>query len=273
MPKRSYSAYQSTNRAARRAPTSKYRKRATYAPMGRVGYTSVARTRGAPVRGEMKYFDTENQGTAIAATSTTWVAGTIVDPTTTINLGSAAVATPLCLFAPIVGAALNQGIGRAVKMMKCKVRGAVVIPRQAAQAAADNGIEVRMLLVLDKQTNSAQMTGAQLMRDAGNAYTTLNSYQNPDNFGRFQVLKDKRIAISNPNLSGSPTTADMVQQGIIRPFKFSYRFKKPLEVRFNATNGGTVADIVDHSLHFLIAVPDVTLGPLVYYYTRVGFKE
>lgn len=225
----------------------------------------------APV-GEMKQFDCERTA-ALAATTTTWVAGTLQDPDTTINLGAAAVANPLCLFAPTVGAGLNQRIGRSVKMLKCKVQGFVAIPVQAAQGAADSSTKVRIILVLDKQTNAAQMTSAQLMRDAGSAGTTINSYQNPDNFGRFHVLKDKTMSLSNLNMTGSPTAGDVIQAGMNRPFKLSYRFRNPVEVHFNATNGGTVADIVDYSLHMIVAANSIAYAPSVTYYSRVSFKE
>lgn len=86
----------------------------------RQGYSSVARTRGAAVQGEMKYFDCDANSIALVATTTTWPAGTMVDPLTTINLGSAAVANPLCLYAPTVGAALNQRIGRKILVHKIK---------------------------------------------------------------------------------------------------------------------------------------------------------
>lgn len=240
----------------------------------RIGYGSVARTRGAAVTGEMKYFDTELQLTVIPAVTTTWVAGTILDPGTTINLGSAAVATPLCLFAPTVGAALNQRIGRKVKMMKCRVNLVVSTSKQTAQVALDDPPKVRIMLVQDNQSNAGQMTSAQLMRDAGGPTTTISSMQNPDNFGRFKVLKDKSFSISNPNSQSlSATNASFEQEGIKRHFKMSYTFKVPVDVHFNATNGGTVADIVDHSLHIIAGCDFAAAQPTLSYYARVCFKE
>lgn len=222
---------------------------------------------------EMKYFDCELTNTNLSAVTTTWVAGTIKDPGTTINLGSAAVATPLTLFAPTVGAALNQRIGRNCLVYKIKVRGAVNVPQQAAQAAADGAVRVRLLLVQDLQTNAAQMTSAQLLRDAGNSSTTIGSFQNPDNFGRFRVLKDKSFTISNTNMTGSPTTADVIQAGITRDFKLNVNYKVPVKVHFNATNGGTVADVVDHSWHIICGVDGTSYNPAIQYYSRVAFKE
>lgn len=239
----------------------------------RKGFNSVPRSRGAAVTGEMKYFDSELQSTAIGAVTTTWGAGTILDPTTTINLGSAAVATPLCLFAPVVSAALNGRIGRQVNVLRLKVNGLILVAPQAAQNAADASTEVRLMLVQDMQTNAAQMTSAQLMNDAGAANTTINSFQNPNNFGRFRVLKEKRWSISNANLTGSPTAGDVIQAGAAKPFKLKRSWKKPVVVHFNATNGGTVADIVDNSFHIICGVNNAAYAPSLQYYSRVSYKE
>jgi len=242
-------------------------------PYARPGYGSIARARGAAVQGEMKYFDCELDETAIAVCTTTWVAGTSLDPTRTINLGSASVNTPLCLMAPTVGAALNQRIGRKVKMFKVKIRGILRTTRLNTLTQALDGQVLRYMLVMDKQTNAGQMTGAQLMNAATNALETISTFQNPNNFGRFRVLKDKYARQSQGQTTGSPTTGDVIIGGYAMPFKCSYRFKKPVEVHFNATNGGTVADIIDNSLHFLIACDDATLNSSVSYYSRVSYKE
>lgn len=240
---------------------------------GRAGYASVARTRGAAVTGEMKYFDCELQTANVAACTTTWVAGTSQDPSSTINLGSAAVATPLNLCSPTVGAALNQRVGRKITIRKVKVHGYLFMPAQAAQAAADPASKVRILLVQDMQTNAAQMTGAQLLNDAGAPFTTLESFQNPNNFGRFRVLKDKMFTFSNANLAGSPTAGDVIQASEIRSWKFAVNFKNPVTVHFNATNGGTVADIVDNSFHIVAGTDNASYVPQIGYYSRVCYKD
>lgn len=267
---KTYSQASKRQRGYKRAPG---RDASPKRPAARKGYTSVARTRGAAVQGEMKYFDCELQDTALSACTTTWVAGTMKDPGTTINLGSAAVATPLCLLAPIVGAALNQRIGRHINVRKIKVYGTFNIAQQAAQAVADSAVKIRLLLVQDCQTNAAQMTGAQLLNDAGGGTTTLNSFQNPNNFGRFRVLKDKMITISNLNLTGSPTANDVIQASYRTQFKMAVNFKVPVPVHFNATNGGTVADIVDNSFHIVIGCDNIAYAPTVSYYSRVCYKE
>lgn len=240
----------------------------------RKGYSSVPRSRGAAVTGEMKVFDCEmGTGTNLTAVTTQWTAGTLVDPATTVNLGSAAVANPLCLFVPTVGAALNQRVGRNVHVHKIKVRGYVQCSPQSAQTLGDANAMIRYGIVMDKQTNASQMTTAQLFNNASAGPSTINSFQNPNNFGRFQVLADKRMTIQDLNLAGSPTSGDLVQQGFMRPFKISHTFKTPVKVQFNATNGGTVADIVDNSFHFFIGTNSVAYVPAVAYYSRVSYKE
>lgn len=223
---------------------------------------------------EAKVFDCENTCTALAATTTTWVAGTIVDPTSTINLGAAAVATPLCLFAPTVGSSLNQRVGRSVRVTKIKIHGDINSAPQAAQNQAEANTQIRIILVQDMQTNAAQMTSAALMNgSSASANVTLNSFQNPDNFGRFRVLKEKWFKISNLNLAGSPTTADVIQGGMRIPFKMTCNFKYPVEVQFNNVNGGTVADLTTNSFHLLAACDSTAYAPTLFYYSRVMFEE
>lgn len=248
--------------------------RGAYRPTIRSGYSAVPRSIGAAVIGEMKYFDCEmGAGSAVAAVATTWTAGSLKDPATTVNLGAAAVANPLCLFAPTVGSGLNQRVGRKVRVYKIKIRGYVQCTPQSAQTVGDGNAQIRYGLVLDKQTNAAQMTTAALFNGASAAQSCISSFQNPNSFGRFAVLKDKVFAIQNLNITGSPTTGDLVQQGFMRPFKITHVFKKPLTVNFNATNGGTVADIVDNSFHFFIGTNLADYAPGCAYYSRVAYKE
>jgi len=238
----------------------------------RKGYSGVARTQGAAVVGEMKYMDSELSVTAVSACTTTWVAGTNIDPTTTINLGAAAVATPQNLCSPTVGSALNQRIGRQIQVLKIKVRGTVSVPVQTPANGGETAAKCRIILVQDKQTNAGLMTGAQLMRDASAAQVTINSFQNPDNFGRFRVLKDVTYNLQDPN-AYTDAAAAPAMNGRKTNFKFNVNFKKPVVVHFNATNGGTGADIVDNSFHLFAAVDNTALGTSITYYSRVAYKE
>lgn len=255
---------------AKRARRSSYRR-----PTGaaRQGYYSVPRTTGwVGTKGEMKYFDCELPLAAIPSAATAWPTTARLDPNATVNLGSAAVATPLCLFAPTVGSAVNQRIGRSVKVWKIKVRGFINIAAQAAASTADNATHVRVLMLVDQQTNAAVYTPADVLQNPVGSVATC-SFQSPNGFGRFRVLKDKVLCFHNANMTGSPTSGDVVQSGLLLPFKFTHNFKKPMVVNFNQTNGGTLADIVDNSIHIMAGASNVAYVPSIAYYSRVAYSE
>lgn len=237
------------------------KKRARTGRTNRRGFSSVARTRGAAVTGEMKYYDTAVAATALAA-SAGWT-GTEFDP---------AVEGTLCV--PVVGAAVNQRIGKAIKIMKIKIRGTLSVAAQAGQVTGDTPTVIRLILHQDMQTNSTQAQGEQVMTAAASAAVAVNTFQNIDNFGRFRVLTDKTITIENPNMAGEVGVPNIIQAGLSRNFKITHNFRKPVVVRFNATNGGTFADIIDNSFHLICNASNVSaLAPNINYVARVCYKE
>jgi len=224
----------------------------------RKGFSSVARARGAAVTGEMKIFDSALASAALPA-SNDWT-GTEFDPTT-LNT----------LFVPTVGAGLNQRIGKEVKVLKIKIRGQIVCPAQLNQTGADNPCLVRIALVQDDQTNASQMQGEQVFTTQADDALAINTFQNVDNFGRFKVLKDMLVTLQNPNMSYDGTNIE--QTGLIKSFKITKTFKKPVVMRFNNTNGGSVADIVNHSFHIIANANEISLAPVINYVCRTNFKE
>jgi len=244
---------------ATRTFTNKRRRMGTMSTPRR-GYRTVARTRGVYAAGEMKYFDQVKDLTTMN-TSPTWTTA-MFDPTT-LNT----------LFCPTQGAGINQRIGKACKVHKIKINGAIQIAPQVNQVATDNSALIRIMLVQDLQTNSAQMTGTQLMTGTilPSAIVGLQSFQNIDNFGRFKVLKEKRMTIGNPAITWDGTNIE--QQGLVIPFKMNIKFRKPVEVRFNSTNGGTIADIVDNSWHVVANLSSADLLCQITYNSRICYKE
>lgn len=248
-----------------RGYTKRRRTAGAYTGTRRAGYSTVARTRGVYAKGETKYFDSLLTITAINA-STNWT-GTEYDPNVV------PVANMNTLFAPTQGAGINQRIGKACKVHKIRIQGEIQCPAQTNQVAADATSVIRLSLVQDNQTNSTQCQGEQVFTPPTTATATLatEAFQNIDNFGRFKVLKDKFYAFQNPNMSFDGTNIE--QAGLVRRFKWVVKFKKPIEVRFNATNGGTIADIVDHSWHIMANNTSTDLTPFLVYQCRVCYKE
>lgn len=231
-------------------------------PGKRIGYSTVPRTMGVYAQGEMKYFDTERTQTAIPA-SVDWT-GTEFPP----NVG-----TPDTLFSPTVGSAINQRIGREVKVHKIKIKGIITCAAQTNQTGGDTAATVRLALVEDQQTNGTQAQGENIFAapTTAAAQNSLNAFQSLANFGRFRVLKDKFFTLQNPNMSFDGTNIE--QHGLAKPFKFTINFKTPVSVRFNAVNGGTLADIVNNSWCVYATALSTNLAPAITYQARVAYKE
>lgn len=157
-------------------------------------------------------------------------------------------ATLNTLFAPVTGDDFLNRDGRKVQVISIKIKGLIQQAVQAAQTAADPIPVVRVLLVQDTQTNATQLNSEDVI---GNAVTSpIFGFQNPAFFGRFKVLKDKTFAIPVP-FSAQDAAGTFVQGSKDIPFKFTRKFRKPVVVHFNGTNGGTVADIIDNSFHMI----------------------
>ncbi len=134
---------------------------------------------------------------------------------------------------------------------------------------------VRFILYCDKQTNGVQSQAEQLMEDPATAttHTVFCSFQNKANFGRFQVLRDKkvRLGLVTSGVDGANTTS---QTSCEIPFNITVRFRKPLIVRFNGTSSpGTVGDIVDNSLHLICTKSDATFSTNFSYVCRTYYKD
>ena len=217
------------------------------------------------MQGEMKYFDTERTQGNLAA-STDWTA-TEYPP----NVG-----TPNTICVPVQGTAINNRVGREVTVYKIKVRGLITVSAQTGQNAGDNYSVCRVALVQDTQTNGAQAQGEEIFAApvTASAVQASSSFQSLANTGRFKVWKDKWIVMEDPNMANDTgATGGIVTTGIAKRFSFVKTFKKGLKVRFNGTNGGTIADIVDHSWSIYANTTFTTLTPQITYQARVSYKE
>ncbi len=234
--------------------------RVTYNRKGPNYYGTVPRTRGVYGSGETKYFDSERT-TTVLNQSDNWT-DTEFNPTG-LN----------CLFAPTEGAAINERIGREVRVIKIKIRGTITTdPINSATAAPDSSC-VRVLLVMDTQTNGTTMQGEQMYSTALSPKDGFQTFQNIDNFGRFRVLKEKMVDIGNPNQSLDIATGNFHINGLCRRFKMTHKFLTTQSVRFNQVGTENVSSIIDNSFHVLANMAGEFLVPLISYNCRVTYKE
>lgn len=209
---------------------------------------------------ERKYFDTDKDlSTVINIAGASW-AGCELDP-----------ATVNTLFAPVEGNDFNQRQGRKVQVIQIKIKGFLTCAAQADATAADNANYVRLVFYEDTQTNGAQSQAEEVFASGSATLNNVCAFQNPANFGRFRVLKDRTFTLQRPSMSYDGV--NMEQGGLITPFKITHKFKKPVVVSFNAANGGTIADIVNNSWHFIGASSSSGLVPQIAYKCRVTYLD
>lgn len=226
-------------------------------------YMRVAgRSAGALVAAaENKYFDTTYPLTALVATAANW-ANAECDP-----------ATKATLCCPVQGSGISDRVGRKIHVTKLKIRGNVSYTLSGTLASVASMPEVRICVVQDMQTNGAQLNAEDVMASSATAAVTnqILTFQNLGFFGRFRVLKDKQLSFKTGIVSNNASATTISQELATIPFKCTIKFRKPVVVHFNSTNGGTVADIVDNSFH-VIALSTVTSAALSYE-SRVVFVD
>jgi len=255
MYKRKRYAYDVAKQAAKRRRVTPGTTRATYRRPKQRMY--VARTPGGQILAESHYFDTERTVTAIAANTATWT-NTEYDPNTTAML---------CLFAPVQGDDISQRNGRKIFVKKIKINGQITCNAQNAVNTLDAGSNIRIIVFMDKQTNAAQAQGEDVI-GSGAGSDAIHQFQNPANFGRFKVFKDKFFIMQNPVATG-PNPA-IEQAGLVKNFKFT--LKPRVWVNYNAGVTGTISDVVDNSFHLLANCTNAQLAPNITYKVRTVFS-
>lgn len=174
-------------------------------------------------RHEIKVVDTQVTGVVFSTTSVFTPANVIVQGTNFFNRVGSKVA------------------------MKSLYVNLFVSPSGAGQAGTDYG---RVMLVYDKQANTAFPTFSQLLQDySQSGATTTNSASglNMTNRERFIVLMDERLVLSPIGAGSASTTA--FTDPVSTTFKINRFIKlKDLTAMYNQTNGGTIADIQTGSL-------------------------
>lgn len=183
------------------------------------------------------------------------------------NINSTSITTAgfcQCINDMVQGDDYNNRVGRKIEMTSVTFQG--TIAQTAANfAAAGSGVvtgvaNFRCAIVYDKQPTPGTTVSPQDVYN--NVTSVLSPYQprNVNNIERFEVLKVWNETLDTANRLSCPIECYI---------------KMNKETRFNATDGGTVADITTGTLYFL-AWSDVTSGannPSVVGISRVRFKD
>lgn len=228
---------------------------------GGITRSFVPRARGPFSVTEMKQFESFLEDKAIPEAAA--MGGKEADP-----------ATLNTIFAPTTGSNFNNREGRKCTVFRIKINAVLEQDAEDSETTTNNGSMIRMVLYMDKQTNATFAQSENVFSTIGtpSVKNSINAMQNPANYGRFRVLLDRTfsapITTSVNNNGAGTVTTDAPQ----RQIKLRYNFRNGLKVHFNSTNGGTVADIIDNSLHVLcwrVGGMSCKLD----YHARVSFKD
>ncbi len=192
---------------------------------------------------ETKFFDTE---TVDDAFSTTWAP---MEPATT-NLSAIAQGD---------GESNRDGKQYAIKSIHLK--GFVASTSQESSTTPVPDRTVRICLVLDTQTNAAQLVATSVM-DGGQT-EDIFSFRNLQFTKRFRVLFDRTINIPTARASTNEGAINLFAAPEVRVlFKINKTFNPPIMVNMSGTTAD-IANVTDNSLH-MIGVATGTASTLSY---------
>ncbi len=190
---------------------------------------------------EMKFADTETDTDAFA---TTWAP--MEDGTNNSVSGVA------------IGNGESQRIGRKYSIHSVHLKFRVFVVAQESQNNPIPDLFGRVCLVLDTQTNGAQLTASEVF-DEGQTENEL-AFRNLQHTKRFRVLMDKKFYLRVDNINEGAANLFAINEQSSPLFNFNKRFSKPINVICDGTDA-LIASISDNSLH-VIGVANSSLALL-----------
>nr|WAE42614.1 MAG: capsid protein [Cressdnaviricota sp.] len=190
--------------------------------------------------------------------------------TSTGNITTTAQFFPLNI--PVSGAGFNNRVGNEIEMKSLHFVGSL----QATGNAAAGNDYIRVIIFYDRQPNGANPAFADLItsyNSSGSTSSTSYDHMNPNNFDRFKILMDVRLAINNPSTAGLTC---QVAGAINYTGEFNInRFIKlnGLSTRFKAS-AGAIGDITSGALSLCVVGQIATTAPyLLDYSSRLRYVD
>ncbi len=199
---------------------------------------------------ELKFSDSENNADAFAVTWATMVDGTMN-----------------CLSAVAQGVGESQRLGRKYWISSIHLKLNIIEPAKESQAGPISDTQLRLILVLDTQTNATIINATDVV-DTGQTADIL-SFRNLQQTGRFRVLWDRKIVMPIINQTNEGAVNKFAAGTTVRLININKKFKRPIAVECEGT-GATVTDISTNSIS-LIGISNVVTTTLTYQ-CRIRFR-
>lgn len=235
------------------------RKRVYRAP--RKVRPSLNRRTGGFMGIKTKFFDTALTPTAIV--SPTNAAGGEVDP----NVGGSANFG--CLGVPLIGTAESNRIGDEILVKQIDINGTVTCVAQSAQTSSDIGTKVFLALVLDTQTNGAQLNSEDVYTNpSADASLAASPFRDMQYTKRFKTIRTEELIFDNAAISYDGV--NVLQSGLIKHF----RWVIPVDVVQQMTGSQVdVSNISTNSFHMIAYASSTALAPTLQYNCRKRFID
>lgn len=201
---------------------------------------------------ELKYFDTTKSITTIGAD---WATSGF-DPDTI-----------LCLSAPGQGDGANERIGRKITIHSVEVTGRVrLIADDTVASPPSSGRNVRLILVVDKQTNQTALASGGLVISTFGSGQQEYGHRNLEHIKRFKVLADLWIQLDWTASNGISGSENYVGQSKV------FHIKRTMKMPVIFTDGdGDIASVSDNSIHMLAVTNGVVSELAADYVARIRF--
>ncbi len=176
----------------------------------------------------------------------------------------------ICMNTIIQGDGESERDGRKATIQSAYVKGIIKCVAQHATAVADDACKIYVALVLDTQTNGAQLASELVFKnDSGNANLAASPMRNMQYTQRFRILSTFETVVQNANMANDTgATGGLQQSGFVIPFELSSNLV--FSTQYSATTE-TVANITDNSLHIIAFCSSTELAPTINYNARVRF--
>ncbi len=208
------------------------------------------RRNGGFIGKELKFSDNELFGFALPQT----VSSSEADPAT-IN----------CLNAVAQGESEKQRNGRMCYFTSLEIKGYVLFQAVAGGSAPTVPGYARILIIKDKQTNGSRFNAEDVLQEPVSSTLGAEAHRNLQYLQRFTILKD--FVVHQTIYSGVGTAADSDWCAQQKPWRCNIKLN--MKTLFTGT-AGTVANIVDNSLH-VMAIYQGSTVPTMGYVSRVRF--
>lgn len=206
---------------------------------------------------EKKFYDTSFLNVVPGVTAN--ASGAEADPAAPIN----------CISSPAQGDGESNRDGKKITAKYITIKGSVVLANQINQTALSTPVEVKIAVVLDTQTNGAQLNSEDVFKNSANVVTALPQVQRDLEYGsRFKILKEENFML-DPKVAAWDGTN--IEVGGARASFDWYIPLKNLTINFNSGTTAVIANVVDNSIHVIAYQSQTVPAVELYYNSRMRF--